>query len=220
MLRPLLTTLLLALPLAAHALCTSDEVPPSSAVLERFTSADCAECWRDKAAPHPGADTLVLDWVVPGVKGDSAPLSAAALDEAMERLYYLKRTSPARTDSVSSRREGSPAPLRLAQGEAVNDYIGTSMELRQHANDAWHAWLLLVEKLPAGTEGSPVPRNLVRNVFRPDWSNVVRRAPGRLAETRAMQIHAGAQPERLRLVAVMQDGRGRIRAITRTECRE
>jgi hypothetical protein len=44
------------------------------------------------------------------------------------------------------------------------------------------------------------------------------RAPGRLADDRAMQIHAGAKPERLRLVAVLHDGRGRIRGITRTEC--
>jgi hypothetical protein len=78
---------------------------------------------------------------------------------------------------------------------------------------------LLVESLPVGTEGSPVARNLVRNVFRADWANVMRRAPGRLAETRAMQIHAGAEPDRLRLVGVLHDGRGRIRAITRTECR-
>jgi hypothetical protein len=49
---------------------------------------------------------------------------------------------------------------------------------------------------------------------------VVARAPGRLAETRAMQIHEGAQADRLRLVAVLQDARGRIRAINRTECPE
>jgi len=35
---------------------------------------------------------------------------------------------------------------------------------------------------------------------------------------RAMQIHEGARPERLRLVALLQDSRGRIRAISRTEC--
>ena len=80
------------------------------------------------------------------------------------------------------------------------------------------AWLLLVEQLPAGTEGSPVERNLVRNVFRPDWGKVMSRPPGRLAEDRAMQIHEGARAERLRLVAVLQDQRGRIRAISRTEC--
>jgi hypothetical protein len=210
--------LLLALPLAGHALCTSDDVPPSAALLERFISADCAECWRDRATPQPGKDTLVLDWVVPGLKGENAPLSAVASLDAMERLRYLKEPTPQRSSSVSSRRQGDLAPLRLAQGQAFNDYVGTSMELKEHANDAWRAWLLLVEKLPAGTEGSPVARNLVRNVFRPEWANTVGRGAGRLAETRAMQIHHGANPERLRLVAVLQDGRGRIRAITQTEC--
>ena len=92
------------------------------------------------------------------------------------------------------------------------------MELKEPGREPWHAWLLLVEQLPAGAEGSPVPRNLVRNVFRPDWANVARRAPGMLAEARVMQIHEGARPERLRLVALLQDARGRIRAITQTEC--
>ena len=44
------------------------------------------------------------------------------------------------------------------------------------------------------------------------------RDEARLAEARAMQIHEGAKPERLRLVAVLLDSRGRIRSISRTEC--
>jgi hypothetical protein len=215
----LLPALLLALlPLTARALCTSDNVPQPAVVLERFINADCAECWRDPATPKAEAGTLVLDWVIPGRQKADAPLAVVALDEAMERLYTLRRPVPARTEAVTSRREGEPVPLRLAQGQAFNDYVGASIELKDPPREPWHAWLLLVEALPAGIEGSPVPRNLVRNVFRPDWSNLMRRNPGRLAETRAMQIRAGAQPERLRLVAVMQDGRGRIRAITQTEC--
>jgi hypothetical protein len=111
-------------------------------------------------------------------------------------------------------------PLRLAQGEAFNDYIGTAMELKEPGRERWHPWLLLVEKLPAGLEGSPVPRNLVRNVFRPDWGRPLARAPGLVADDRAMQIHEGARTNRLRLVALLQDGHGAIRAITQTECPE
>lgn len=218
--RRLLLALLLAAPVAGHALCTSDEVPEAAAVLERFTSADCAACWRDPATPTAPADTLALDWIVPGLKGEDAPLSAAALDEALDRLRFLRRPAPERADAVTARRSGDRVPLRLAQGEALNDYIGTSIELGAPGREPWHAWLLLVEALPAGTEGSPVARNLVRNVFRPPWSDVMRRAPGRLAEQRAMQIHEGARPSRLRLVALVQDGRGRTRAIRQTECRE
>jgi hypothetical protein len=211
---------LAALPLAAQALCTSEGVPQPRALLERFTNADCAACWRDAATPAAGPDTLALDWILPGSQGDDAPLSAAASDDALERLHALKRAPPARAGSVTSRRAGAPLALRLAQGEAVNDYIGTSLELASAGRRPWQAWLLLVEELPAGAEGSPVPRNVVRNVFRPDWAGTAGRRGGPLAESRAMQIHAGARPERLRLVAVLQDGPGRIRAIAHTECSE
>ena len=220
MLRTFLTAFLLALPLLARALCTSDGQPQPTAVLERFVSADCADCWRDKATPEPATGTLALDWVVPGLKGDAAPLSAVALDEAMDRLYALGQPVPTRAAAVFGQRTGDAVALRLAQGEAFNDYIGTSMELKAPGREAWQAWLLLVESLPAGTEGSPVARNLVRNVFRPDWGNVMGRAPGLLAEDRAMQIHEGARADRLRLVAVLQDARGHIRAISRTACSE
>lgn len=216
--RRLVPALLLAWPLAAQALCTSDEVPQPEAVLERFTNADCAECWRDVKTPRPGANTIALDWIIPGRKGENAPLSVVAMDEAVERLYMLEKPVPERSSAVASTRAGDPVPLRLAQGAAFNDYVGTTLELKEPGREPWRAWLLLVESLPAGTEGSPVARNLVRNVFRPDWSKVVGRAPGRLAEARAMQIHEGAKAERLRLVAVLFDSRGRIRSISRTEC--
>ncbi len=210
--------LLLALPLAAQALCTSDRVAQPAAVLERFVSADCADCWRDRATPEPAPGTIAIDWVLPGSKGDDAPLSAVALEDGRERLEALGKPVPARSDAVFGRREGKPVPLRLAQGDAFNDYIGTSMELPAPGREEWHAWLLLVEDLPAGTEGSPVERHLVRNVFRPEWRPSSVGPGGRLAEDRAMQIHDGARPERLRLVAVLADARGHIRAISRTAC--
>ena len=209
---------LAGLPLASHALCTSDGVPQPRRLLERFTNADCAECWRDPATPAAAADTLALDWILPGSQGDDAPLSAAASSDALERLQDLNRAAPPRADSVNSRRTGAQLQLRLAQGESFNDYIGTSLELKNPGRTRWHAWLLLVEQLPAGAEGSPVPRNVVRNVFRPDWARSAARPAGLLAESRAMQIHEGAQPERLRLVAMLQDGHGRIRAIAKTGC--
>jgi hypothetical protein len=217
---PALAVLLLVLPLAARALCTSDGLPEPNAVLERFTSADCDACWRDPATPRPAPGTLALDWIVPGRQGDAAPLSMAALDEAMDRLYFLKREVPDQFTAVFSQREGERARLRLAQGASINDYVGASIELRSPGREVWHTWLLLVETLPAGTEGSPVERNLVRNVFRPPWWDVMRRPPGLLAEARPMQIHEGAHPGRLRLVGLLQDVHGQMRAIRRTECRD
>jgi hypothetical protein len=209
---------LAALAQSAHALCTSDGVAQPKAVLERFVNADCADCWSDPATPRAAPGTLALDWVLPGTKGDGAPLAAVALDEALDRMYEVKLASPARSGSVMTPRQGPDVRLRLAHGEAYNDYIGTSMELKEPGRDRWKPWLLLVEKLPAGLEGSPVPRNLVRNVFRPEWNKFLARPPGLVAEDRAMQIHEGTRPDRLRLVAVLQDGHGAIRAITQTEC--
>lgn len=210
--------LLFALPAAGHALCTSDKVPQPVAVLERFLNADCLECWRDPATPAAGKDTLALDWVVPGSLGENAPLWTVVSSDAGERLRALGQPVPQRTAAVASRRSGAPLAVRAAQGQSFNDYVGTSIELARPGPERWQAWLLLVERLPAGTEGSPVPRNLVRNVFRPDWGRPASPAPQQLAETRAMQIHEGANPERLRLVVLLQDGRGRMRAIAQTEC--
>jgi hypothetical protein len=212
------TFLLLALPLAAQALCTSDGVQQPTAVLERFVSADCEECWRERATPEPAAGTIAIDWVVPGRKGDDAPLAAVALEDARDRLQALQRPPPERSDAAFARRQGRALPLRLAQGGTFNDYIGTSIELKAPGREPWQAWLLLVEQLPAGTEGSPVERQLVRNVFRPDWQQAAGRGAGGLAETRSMQVHAGANVDRLRLVGVLADSRGRIRAISRTAC--
>ncbi len=212
-------TVLAALPGAARALCTSDGVAQPAAVLERFINADCEACWRDPATPRAGRDTVVLDWVLPGRQGEQAPLATVASTDAQERLYFLGAQEPEQAAAFTLRRSGDAPQVRVAQGQAFNDYIGTSLELRKGGGEAWRGWLMLVESLPAGTEGSPVARNLVRNVFRPDWHRPAARAPGRMAEARAMQIHEGANPERLRLVAVIHDQRGRIRAIARTECR-
>lgn len=221
MIRALLILATLGLqPLSSLALCTSDDVPQPQAVLERFISADCEDCWRDPATPRPAPGQLALDWVLPGSQGEAAPLSVVASTDAEERVLFLGRKPPARSDSASGARAGEPLRLRLAQGEAFNDYIGTSIELPNRGRERWQAWLLLVEQVPAGTEGSPVERNLVRNAFRPDWAGAAARPPAKLAETRAMQIREGARAERLRLVAVVHDQRGRIRGISRTECRE
>jgi hypothetical protein len=208
-----------ASPTLAWALCTSDGVAQPTVLVERFINADCEQCWKDPATPEAAAGALALDWVLPGSKGDDAPLSAVASRDALERLRSLGRAEPTAAETVTGRRAaGKPPALRAALGDAFNDYIGASIELKGASGAPWQAWLLLVETLPAGTEGSPVARNLVRNVFQPPWERPAK-AP-RLYEMRAMQIHEGARPERLKLVALLQDARGRIRAITQTECRE
>lgn len=210
-----------ALPAAAQSVCSSDGQAQPAAVLERFVNADCDSCWRDPATPRPGARELVLDWILPGSKGEDAPLSMGASRDGLERLQALGRKVPEQADAHKSRRAGGAHRLRVAQGEPVNDYIGTSIELKPGRGGPWRAWLLLVEVLPAGAEGSPVARNLVRNAFRPDWEGSRPLSKAELAalyEARSMQIHEGTRPSRLRLVGLLEDTRGRIRAIARSEC--
>jgi hypothetical protein len=205
----------------AQALCSSGDQPQPTAVLERFISADCDSCWRDAATPRPAAGELALDWIVPGRKGDDAPLSMGATREALARLQALRRAAPERTDTARTVRAGPPQRLHLAHGQPFNDYVGTSIELQAPRAGRWQAWLLLVEQLPVGAEGSPVARNLVRNVFQPPWDAAPRgKPPARLVEARPMQIPEGTRREHLRLVALLYDERGRLVAAAQSHCAE
>lgn len=215
----LLATVLLAaaaLPAAAQSSCSSDRAPRPVRVLERFINADCETCWQEPATPRAGKGELAIDWVLPGSRGEDAPLSVVARSDAAMRLEALGRKAPPASDSVRSRLAARGPSLRVAQGMAFNDYVGTSIELKPARKGPWDAWLILVEALPAGAEGSPVPRNLVRNVFRPDWDNAAVTAG---FESRAMQVHEGTDPSRLRLVALLHDARGRLVGATQSLCR-
>jgi hypothetical protein len=219
--RLLLITCLAPLAIAAHAQpssCSSDGVAQPTALLERFINADCATCWADKLTPEPASGTLAIDWVTPGSRGDDAPLSVVARRDASDRLEALGRPAPAQSSSVFTQRRPDARRLRVAHGLPVSDYIGTSIELKPAGTGAWKAWLLLVETLPAGTEGSPVERHLVRNTFTTDWPAGKTAVPNRY-ELRPMQLAEGVKPSRLSVVGWVEDSRGRIRAIAQSHCR-
>jgi hypothetical protein len=194
--------------------CSSDGQPQPVALLERFISADCQDCWTSAASPQPRRGELAIDWIVPGRRGEDAPLSAAATRDAQERLQALRRPPPAATDSVRTARRGGAGTLRVAHGPVFNGYIGASIQSIGGGQGPFTGWLALVETLPAGVEGSPVERNLVRNVLQVPWPA----APGRRFEARPMGIPEGASPARLRMVGWLQDARGQIRAISETRC--
>ena len=167
---------------------------------------------------------MALDWIVPGTQQEDAPLSAAASRDALLRLQTLNLSAPS---TLSSAAQASlPVAgwiLRVAHGQALGGYIGASIELRMPGPTAppVKAWLALVETLPAGTEGSPVRRNLVRNVLIPAWDGqetLSNQDRLRFYESRPMSIPAGARPERLRVVGWVEDAQGRIRAIAQTQC--
>ncbi|NPC55444.1 hypothetical protein [Caenimonas soli] len=202
--------------------CASDGLPQPVALLERFISADCESCWSDPKTARPGRGELALDWIVPGSRGDDAPLSAAASRDSLERLHALGRKPPLQAEASRLKPRPDGSQLRVAHGLPFDNYIGTSIELKPASGGPWKAWLLLVETVPSGTEGSPVERNLVRNALQTAWDNTTqlsKEEQNRLLESRPMSIPEGANRERLRVVGWVEDARGQIVAAAQSRCR-
>ena len=83
-------------------------------------------------------------------------------------------------------------------------------------------YLLLVESVPAGTEGTKVARNMVRNMLHGTWEKrekLSKKEQMKWMETRSMRIPEGAQAERLRLVGWVQDAQGSVLAAAQSTCR-
>ena len=212
-------------PCHAQSLCSSDGQKPPSGLTERFLSAECPDCWH-AAGPPAQAGRVAVDWIVPSrEQGDEAALSAAATRDSLERMpekglteerVRLSQTQPVVVQTLVGAPSGR---LRVSQGLPVNDYIGTSIEwhpARGAHLPALSAWLLLVEDLPAGTEGSPIERLLVRNSLSLDLPA----QPGPAwREIRPMRIPEGSQVDRLRLVGWLQDGFGHMVAISESICK-
>jgi hypothetical protein len=225
----LLTCLLLTLlPFSSNAqsYCASDGQPQPVQLLERFINADCDSCWTDLAAPRPGAGAVALDWIVPGAKGDDAPLATAASRDGLARLQALRQPPPARASTSRHRVKAlAGSSLRVAHGLALGGYLGASIELKPIPQGAkgqpWTAWLALVETLPAGTEGSPVARNLVRNLFQPNWDGrkqLSKDEQNRFFEQRSMRIAPGVDASRLRVIGWVEDQTGQVVAAAASQC--
>ena len=200
---------------------------PQAAVQEVFTAADCALCWSAASLP-PGAPGWRLDWITPAAT--DAPLAAAALAEAAERAA---RASAA--PAVARR----PTALRLqvAAGPAWNGYFGLQMTLQQARAGSLSAgqsaglpagssaWLALVEWLPAGTEGSPVARALVRSVAGPlpldgpaAGPALRQPQPQPITHLRALRWPESARPERLQARAWIESATGQILLMAADRC--
>ncbi len=227
----LVLALLLVTPLAhSQTLCNSDGQAAPTALLERFVNADCDTCWQDLATPVAQPGTLALDWIVPSDRGDDAALSNAASLDALQRLDMLKRHRPSAQDKLETKVMGWPgASLQVARGPAFGPYVGASIELFLPAgtqldafmNAPLTAWLVLVEALPAGSEASPVPRNLVRNVLQLTWSKrdvLSKTEQTSFDELRPLNIPAGVPAERLRVIGWVQDASGRVLVAAESVC--
>ncbi len=133
-----MVALLLAAPLArAQSFCSSDGQPRPMALLERFISADCQACWSDPGTPRPGPRELAIDWVVPGSKGEDAPLSTVASQDALRRLQALSRKPPAQAEAVRTPVARAVQRLRVARSGAFNDYLAASIELKPGHGGPW-----------------------------------------------------------------------------------
>jgi len=212
-------------PAQAQSFCASDGQPRPVQLIERFINADCDTCWTDPATPLPAKNAVALDWVAPGSQGDDAPLSAVATRDALARLETRKQSVPATSQTVVHAVKGiKGAGLRVAHGLPVADYLGASIELKPlspAARRPLSAWLALVETLPAGTEGSPVERNLVRNVLSRNWDGrkqLSKDEQNRLFESRSMNIAPAANPDRLRVIGWVEDEKGRVLLAAQSRC--
>lgn len=233
-------------PATAQSSCSSDNTQAPRVILERFISANCASCWADPATPRAPARGLAVDWIVPSVKGDEAPLSVVASRDALQRLESLGQPAPVSTynhpGSVGKSTPGASTPsalpaatLRVARGVALGGYMDTSIELNLRGKLAitqatlaypLSAWLLLAETIPAGAEGSPVPRLLVRNALFSLWnegeklSNAEQAASiVKFREARPMSLTEGSNPDKLRAIGWVQDARGLVIASAASVCR-
>jgi len=199
-----LLPLVLAAAGIAHAACPA---PAPTVLLERFLSGDCEACWGSGAAPE-GA-VLVLDWIVPSARGDEAPLSAAAVPEAAARAGTVAQ------DRTLQRRQPLPAQpnlrLKVLDGPAWNGYIGLQLSVERLAGTLPRGavgYLALVENVPAGTEGTPIARQLVRSVVGPLPLDAG--GPKRIDHLRALRIPLGSKPARLTAVGWIEAPAGKV----------
>lgn len=202
----------------AHATPAGDCAAPR-ALLERFVPADCEACWQTGSPPD--GTPLVLDWIVPGARGDDAALAAAAIAEAVPRAGALTASRTLeRRHTLQPRGEFD---VIVEDGPAWNGYLAAQVRIeRRHeplaarsgkATAGAVAYLALVEQVPAGEDGTPVDRMLVRNVVGP-----LPLEPGAvITHLHAFRIPQGSRPARLTAIGWVEAPGGAVIAAGRVE---
>jgi hypothetical protein len=201
----------------------NDATPPCppvhAAVVERFISAECAACWRDKNVEQPADAQWLLDWIVPSARGDAAPLSSAAPAEARGRAQRAKAepgNGRARVQRSAARDAGG-LQLSVASGPAWNGYFGVQVDTGGRPAAGASVWIALVESVASGTDGSAVPRELVRTLSGP-FKPAELRSGQPWQYLLAMRWPDTAQPARLRARVWIEDASGRIVAMAGERC--
>ena len=176
-------------------------------------SANCKACWQAAGAKDGRASTMVLDWIAPAA--DGAALAAGSVPEAASRAPALTPTETLQRQTPLSRAD---APrLRIADGPAWNGYVGVQLTVdRRTALSAGAlAYVALVERVPAGSEGSGVTRQLVRSVAGPLSLDELA-STRTVRHFRAMRLPEGARPERLGSVGWVETAQGVVIAATQS----
>ena len=204
----------LCLVLAAHAIAApACKATPPTRLLERFMSAACESCWQAAGSKDAATSTMVLDWIAPAA--DGAAMAAGSVREAASRAPALTPTETLQRQTSLSR---SDAPrLRIADGPAWNGYVGVQLTLDRRAAlpGGAVAYVALVERVPAGSEGSDLTRQLVRSVAGPLSLEELSTART-VRHFRAMRLPEGARPERLGSVGWAETAQGVVIAATQS----
>jgi hypothetical protein len=204
--RPVLAAASAALAFPAAAAPPPGGAAAPDVLLERFVPADCEACWQRATPRDRRARQLVLDWIVPA--GDGAALASAALPEAASRVGTASRETQWR--SATLRRAGAPR-VRIADGPGWNGYVGLRLVVtRRGAVPAGAvAYAALVERVPAGSEGTPVDRQLVRALIGPLGLGELASQPV-MEHMSAVRLPDIERPDRLASVAWIETAQGQV----------
>lgn len=217
----------LSIGLAALAPARAQPAPPcpgsGAAVLERFIAADCPACWAADGSPHPAAarPAWLFDWITPVPAGDDAALAAAASPEGRARAERLQAPVPASAEQQVRRQDRLPMlkglRLQVQSGPAWSGYFGLQLTVQGVVPPGSSGWLALVEHLPAGSEGSALPRQLMRSVVGPlSLEGAARR--GGTQHLRALRWPTGAEPARLEARGWIEAADGQLLAVNEARC--
>jgi hypothetical protein len=212
-------------PAAAQPACPPQ---PPRVLLERFVAAPCVPCWKEQPPLlQEHRDAWVLDWVVP-IAADTprgqpatpraAFLANAALLEAADRVALA---GPLASDEAFSL--SHPLAQRSALALEVRDtpLPDGRIELRMAARftsqrplpAGLQGWLVLVERIAAGEQESPVDRQVVRAVVGPLPLEGLARRP--IDHLRTVAQPAAGKPERLAALGWVETTKGRVIAVGR-----
>ncbi len=151
-------------------------------------------------------------------------MSAAALPESAERAQRAGGPSPIAQQMLTVRRPAGAAPksvgMALAVGPAWHGYFGVQADVLGTLPPGSSLWLALVESIPAGSDGSPVARELVRSVAGPLTLNPSKGPNGKtkINHLRAMRWPDSAKPERLQARGWIESTDGTLLAMASPRC--